>query len=159
ARSPGSSRPTRPRSSRRRSKSPRRRLVGQVCNLPPGRQVANLPHDSSCTREGTMRRRYLSGLFLLTAAGWLAWAAPGAAQKAADAKAPEGWPTAAPRDEIRPAFAYEPAGGPGGKGAFVIKHDRREGLDGCWTRTFPVSGGKYYQFQVLFKARGVAVPR
>jgi predicted amidohydrolase len=107
-----------------------------------------------------MRRRYLSGMLFVVVGGWLAWAAPGADRNAADgARAPDGWTTAAPREEIRPAFAYEPAGGPDGKGAFVIKHDRREGLDGCWTKTFPVTGGKHYRFRVLYQARDVAVPR
>jgi len=99
-------------------------------------------------------------LFLLAAAGWLASAGPGADQKVAGpARPPEGWATAAPRDEIRPEFAYEASGGPGGKGGFLIKHDRREGLDGCWTKTFAVSGGKHYRFRVLCKAHDVAVPR
>ncbi|HZT82075.1 MAG TPA: carbon-nitrogen hydrolase family protein [Gemmataceae bacterium] len=103
--------------------------------------------------------RALALLTVVLAAGSLAGAArPGT--RAADAeKAPDGWTTAAPRDEIRPAFAYEPAGGPGGKAAFLIKADRREGLDGCWTKTFPVAGGKHYRFRALFQARRVALPR
>src|SRR5947209_2667451 len=101
-----------------------------------------------------MNRRYWAGLLLLAGAGWLAWAAPGG-----PVRAPDGWTTAGPRDEIRPEFAYEPAGGPGGRAAFVIRHDGRDGLDGCWTRTFPVVGGKHYRFQVLSQARNVAVPR
>ncbi len=75
------------------------------------------------------------------------------------AGAPDGWATAAPRDEIRPDFAYDPAGGPDGQGALVIKADRREGLDGCWTKSFPVTGGKHYRFEARFRAEGVAVPR
>src|SRR5262249_11123590 len=43
--------------------------------------------------------------------------------------------------------------------AFVITADRRDGLDGWWTKTFPVSGGKHYRFQALYRARDVAVPR
>src|SRR5919201_4706503 len=99
-----------------------------------------------------MNRRNLFGLVLLAAAGWLAWAAPGA-------EAPDGWTTAAPREEIRPAFRYEPDGGPDGKAALVITADRREGLDGCWTKSFPVTGGKHYHFEAKFQAKGVAVPR
>jgi predicted amidohydrolase len=87
----------------------------------------------------------------------------GRADTAADQKeagqAPADWKTAAPREEIRPEFAYEPAGGPEGSRAFVIRHDRREGLDGCWTKTFPVTGGYHYRFQAAYQARGVAVPR
>ncbi len=40
---------------------------------------------------------------------------------------PEGWTTAAPREEISPAFAYEPNGGTDGKGSFVITAAAREG--------------------------------
>jgi predicted amidohydrolase len=73
--------------------------------------------------------------------------------------APEGWRKEAPRDEIRPEFAYAPKGGRDGKGAFVITHDRREGLDGYWTRTFPVKGGQFYRFHAVRKVQGVPVPR
>ncbi len=107
-----------------------------------------------------MCRRYLAGLLLLAAAGWLAGAAPSTDQNRTDAAPiPDGWTTASPRDEIRPAFSYEPSGGLEAKGAFVVKHDRREGLDGCWTKMFPVHGGKYYRFKVYYQSRGVALPR
>lgn len=78
--------------------------------------------------------------------------------EAADA-APPGWHTGAPREEIRPEFAFEPQGGCDGKGCFVIRSDARPGLDGWWTKTFSVSGGKYYHFSVLYKSQSVAVPR
>ena len=42
-----------------------------------------------------------------------------AGRSAADAPAPDGWTAAAPRDEIKPAFAFDPAGGPDGKGCLV----------------------------------------
>jgi predicted amidohydrolase len=73
--------------------------------------------------------------------------------------APDGWRTEAPRDELRPTFAYLPKGGRDGKGAFVITHDRRQGLAGCWARTFPVKGGQFYRFHAVRKVRDVAVPR
>jgi len=78
---------------------------------------------------------------------------------AGESGAPDGWTTAAPRDEIRPQFAFDPKGGPGGAGCFVIRADEREGLDGCWRKTFPIQGGKYYCFETSCKASGVAVPR
>jgi hypothetical protein len=97
---------------------------------------------------------------LLSAAGWLAWAAPRTDREGTDAaRTPDGWTTASPRDEIQPAFSYEPSGGLGAEGAFVIKHDRHEGLDGCWTKNFSVQGGKYCRFTVHYRARGVALPR
>ena len=75
------------------------------------------------------------------------------------AEAPEGWTTAAPRDEIRPEFAYRPDGGRDGKGCFVIEHGRQEGLDGYWTKTFPVEGGRHYRFCAYRRVENVACPR
>ncbi len=72
---------------------------------------------------------------------------------------PEGWQTGAPREELRPAFAYEPKGGADGQGCFIIRADGREGLDGWWTRTYPVEGGKAYRFVARYQANSVAVPR
>ena len=73
--------------------------------------------------------------------------------------APNGWTTAAPRDEIRPQFAFDPKGGPSGAGCFIILADQREGLDGCWKKNFPIEGGKCYRFESSYKASGVLVPR
>ena len=55
----------------------------------------------------------------------------------------DGWATAAPRDEIRPRFDTAPTGGPDGRPCLVIQSDAREGLDGCWKKIFPVTGGKH----------------
>jgi predicted amidohydrolase len=103
------------------------------------------------------RLSFISFLFL-TAVGWLAWAAADGLARGSG-PLPDGWTTAAPREEIRPAFAYEPTGGADGQGAFLIKADRRDGLDGCWTKTFTITGGKHYRFQAFYQAREVAVPR
>ncbi len=78
---------------------------------------------------------------------------------AGESGAPDGWTTAAPRDEIRPQFAFDAKGGPGGTGCFVIRADQREGLDGCWKKTFTIQGGKCYRFESLYKAKGVSVLR
>src|SRR4051812_7963189 len=80
---------------------------------------------------------------------------------AADASpdAPNGWKPASPRDEIRPVFVCEPAGGPDKRGCLLIRADSREGLDGCWTKSFPIDGGQYYRFSALYRATGVATPR
>ncbi|MFN0121057.1 MAG: carbon-nitrogen hydrolase family protein [Blastocatellia bacterium] len=75
------------------------------------------------------------------------------------AQIPEGWRTAAPREEISPKFSFEPTGGRDGKGAFVIVADQREGLDGYWTRTFSVTGGRSYCFAALRRIAGIASPR
>ena len=72
---------------------------------------------------------------------------------------PPGWTTASPRAELRPDFSVEASGGADGRGSLVIRADGREGLDGCWRRTYPVVGGKYYHFSARYQAQGVAVPR
>lgn len=79
--------------------------------------------------------------------------------RSAELSAPEGWKTAAPRDEIKPQFSYDAAGGPRKTGSLVIEADEREGLDGWWTRTFPVEAGKWYRFRALRRAENVALPR
>lgn len=73
--------------------------------------------------------------------------------------APDGWSTASPRDEIKPDFAFNPNGGPDGKGGFVIESGTREGLVGRWTKTFPVKGGQHYRFSALRKVTGADSPR
>jgi predicted amidohydrolase len=84
---------------------------------------------------------------------------PSAAAGTAAAQTPDGWTTAAPRDEIRPEFGFDPEGGPDGKGCLILKADQRDGLDGCWTKSFPITGGKVYHFAASYRAHGVAVPR
>src|SRR5262249_43899820 len=72
--------------------------------------------------------------------------------------APDGWQTAAPRDEIRPRFDYDPKGGKDRKGALLIIADQREGLDGYWVKTFSITGGKYYRFFAQRKVENVTAP-
>jgi predicted amidohydrolase len=72
---------------------------------------------------------------------------------------PPGWTTAAPREEIRPAFRYDATGGRGGRGAFIIESDSREGLHGYWQKAFPVEGGKHYRFSAVRRVEHVALPR
>ncbi|HET6572792.1 MAG TPA: carbon-nitrogen hydrolase family protein [Fimbriiglobus sp.] len=84
---------------------------------------------------------------------------PARAAGPTDAKAPDGWRTASPREEIRPTFRYDPKGGRSGTGALVIAADGREGLHGCWVKDFPVTAGKYHRFRAYRKTTDVAVPR
>lgn len=72
---------------------------------------------------------------------------------------PPGWSARSPRDEIRPAFAYDPAGGPRRAGAFVITHDQRAGLQGWVEKEFPVTGDTWVRFGVVRKVRNVPDPR
>ncbi|HEX7447416.1 MAG TPA: carbon-nitrogen hydrolase family protein, partial [Pirellulales bacterium] len=81
-----------------------------------------------------------------------------AAGAAGELATPQGWSTAAPRDELRPTFSYADHGGRDAKGAFVIQADR-DGLDGWWTTTVPVEGGRHYRFHAARKVEGVALPR
>ncbi|MGO8700268.1 MAG: carbon-nitrogen hydrolase family protein [Limisphaerales bacterium] len=78
---------------------------------------------------------------------------------AAETPPPEGWKTAAPREELRPAFSFEPNGGPKQDGSFVIAHDQREGLDGWFQKSFSVTGGAYYRFAAVRLNRNVSAPR
>lgn len=72
---------------------------------------------------------------------------------------PGGWTCVSPREEIRPAFSFNPKGGPKSAGGMVIEHDAREGLDGWFQKSFPVSGGEFYAFHSLRKTGNVALPR
>ncbi len=74
-------------------------------------------------------------------------------------EAPAGWLHAAPRDEVRPEFAYQASMGRSGKGVFIIQHDAREGLDGYWTKTFPIEGGQFYRFEAYRRSEDVTSPR
>ncbi|HEY7425817.1 MAG TPA: carbon-nitrogen hydrolase family protein [Gemmataceae bacterium] len=99
------------------------------------------------------RPRVCSNLVILTAL------LAASARAGESSTAPDGWQTAAPRDELRPQFSYTAKAGRDGKGALVITHDRREGLDGYWTRTFPVQGGRFYHFHSVRKISQVQAPR
>jgi len=70
-----------------------------------------------------------------------------------------GWSMKSPRDEIRPAFRVDSAGGRDGGGCLVIEHDSRPGLDGWFEKEFPVEGGSWYRFGVARRIEGVDLPR
>lgn len=71
----------------------------------------------------------------------------------------EGWTTAAAREEIKPAFSFDPKGGPSRRGALVIRTDKRDGLDGRWERTLPVEGGQWFRFSASRRVHNIPVPR
>ena len=75
------------------------------------------------------------------------------------APSPEGWTAESPREEIRPAFRVAPDGGPGDGPRLIIAADERRGLDGAWSRRFPVEGGKTYRFRAFRRLQGVEEPR
>ncbi|HEX4793491.1 MAG TPA: carbon-nitrogen hydrolase family protein [Humisphaera sp.] len=70
-----------------------------------------------------------------------------------------GWSNGCPRAEVSPQFTMEPAGGPSGTPCLSITADAREGLDGYWKKSFPVTGGTTYRFSALYRETDVAVPR
>lgn len=78
---------------------------------------------------------------------------------AESAAPPEGWAPTEVREGTRPDFAFDPAGGPDGQGAFIIQSDEREGLDGRWVKTFAVEGGQHYKFHALRRLTNVESPR
>src|SRR5215216_6381380 len=60
-------------------------------------------------------------------------------------RAPAGWETLSPREEVSPTFSYDPKGGPNGGGAFVLTAGDSVGQHGWWQNVFPVTGGKFYR--------------
>jgi predicted amidohydrolase len=95
------------------------------------------------------RREFLGLSLVPVALQARAWAGP---------PAPDGWTPGAPREELRPRFD-QVRGGHRNAGSLVIEADAREGLDGYWTRTFPVTGGRHYRFQAWRRTTRVAEPR
>lgn len=71
----------------------------------------------------------------------------------------DGWTTQSPRDEIRPEFSFDPRGGPSGGLCLTIRSDAREGMQGAWTKTFPVKGGQWYRFFALRRVENADSPR
>jgi len=94
------------------------------------------------------------------AAALLAPARPATAQAAAgEPPRFDGWTTAAPREEIRPAFSVRKGGGPDGRGGLVIAADKREGLHGAWTKRFAVRGGAHWRFAAHRKVASLPAAR
>src|ERR1043166_424494 len=100
-----------------------------------------------------------AAIVLLAAATFQPPTVTGSSAPTQSESAPEGWRQAAPRDEIRPAVSFAANAGRDGKGEVIIQHDAREGLDGYWTKTFPVKGGQFYRFQSFRKTTDVSSPR
>ncbi len=71
----------------------------------------------------------------------------------------DGWVGMSPREEITPVFDRANSEGPNGALSLVIRTDDREGLQGAWTKTLPVEGGKHYRFSAFRKTKNVDVIR
>jgi hypothetical protein len=96
---------------------------------------------------------------MVLAAAWLAQARGAAPAQAAAGRTSSGWSMLAPRDEIRPRFIVEAAGGRDGGECLVLEHDSRPGLNGSYEKEFPVEGGGWYRFSVARRIEGVDLPR
>src|SRR4051812_11011662 len=132
------------------------------------RNFCTMPRPTSCSSINTGRRTasphrtmkpQITAAFIVCLTGTIFLAGAGTRSVQTIPGAPAGWEAGSPREEIRPDFAYEPKGGADGKGCFVIRADGREGLDGYWTKTFEVTGGKAYRFAALFKSHGEILAR
>lgn len=71
----------------------------------------------------------------------------------------DGWQAMTPREELRPEISWKADAGPGQQGAFLIQADGREGLMGHLQKSFPVKGGKTYEFTALRKTEGIDLVR
>tara|TARA_R110002111_G_scaffold256979_2_gene324673 strand:+ start:177552 stop:178904 length:1353 start_codon:yes stop_codon:yes gene_type:complete len=71
----------------------------------------------------------------------------------------DGWRAMTPREELRPTVSWDADAGPTNKGAYIIQADGREGLMGHIQKTFPVEGGKTYEFTALRKTEGIDLVR
>ncbi|HEX2476973.1 MAG TPA: carbon-nitrogen hydrolase family protein [Lacipirellulaceae bacterium] len=74
------------------------------------------------------------------------------------ALAQEGWEARSARDEIRPAFSFDAAGGPNGGGTLVIATGPQYGLDGHWAKSFAIEGGGWFRFHAKRRVTGVDSP-
>ncbi len=106
-----------------------------------------------------MRRQKIVTLEALISLFFVALAACQPMYGADRESAPDGWQTFSPRSEIAPQFLYLPDGGPNGAGCFVMRADDREGLIGCWKKSYPVDGGQSYTFRAVRRYEQVTLPR
>jgi predicted amidohydrolase len=70
-----------------------------------------------------------------------------------------GWNGTSARDEIRPEFDYKPGSGSNRQEVLGMRAAGREGVDGHWSKAFPVSGGRYYYFRAVRRIKNVPSPR
>lgn len=105
------------------------------------------------------RRHLMAGTAIAVAAAAVSPLSAAAGVTAGRVAELDDWRPTAVRDEVRPEFATTPNGAPDGGGCLIIHADARPGLDGAWTRSFPVTAGKQYRFAALYRATNVDVPR
>ena len=64
-----------------------------------------------------------------------------------------------PATRSAPSSPASPAMGRADQAVLVIRAGQRDGVDGYWTKAFPVTGGRHYRFDARYRAKGVDVPR
>ncbi len=99
------------------------------------------------------------GLFFLPFAGVLLLPIVALELHGSEKSNQDGWTSVSPRPEIEPSFRIQVHGSHSGTPMLLIRADDREGLDGHWTKTFPIKGGQYYRFHALRHAENVSSPR
>jgi predicted amidohydrolase len=108
---------------------------------------------STISLESAMRARLLSALY------FTGLVLCSVTTSAGDRIVADEWEAASPREEIRPKFGIENQGAVKQRAALVISSDEREGLHGFWRKTFPVIGGRRYEFHAARKTEQVETPR
>ena len=87
---------------------------------------------------------------------FLVWSSQGAVADQTD-----GWTHHATRAELLPDFscAVDSSSDGSKSPVLTISAGDRDAIDGAWTKTIPVSGGKHYRFSAIRRTRNVESPR
>ncbi len=103
--------------------------------------------------------RFTALHWLLAPLFWFGLVLPGLAATQDGAPLSPDWVFWSPREEATPAHSLLPKGGNDGLGGMAIETREGEQWIGCWSRTFPIEGGKHYHFEAWRKIQSVAHPR
>ena len=71
----------------------------------------------------------------------------------------DGWRFVPIRDEVAPEAHAAPANASKPSPELTIVAGNRDGLAGAWVKTYPVEGGKHYEFSCLRECMGMPSPR
>lgn len=96
------------------------------------------------------QHRCMKGVFLGGLAAVTGIAVPGALGDLSDGE----WVLKAPREEIATGGSHDETGA-----ILHLSAPDREGTNGYWEKSLPVTGGKHYRFTALRRAHGVSHPR
>ena len=99
--------------------------------------------------------KIFSAVFLLAAIQLC----PSFCDAASKSESAAGWSSESARNEIKPSFEYKPRGGPDNQEVLLISAAGRVGVDGHWSKAFPVTGGRYHYFHALHRNKNVPLAR